>query len=168
MAVDIKITDVSTGSIVVAETVGASIKQGSSFTIGGIRQISASADPFADVQRVVAARIAEALVTSRIPVKVIAAQKDGTLILNYGNVFFGTWRPLGGLYSLGEVFVDPDTGEKLGSEETELGVVVTKAETKFSRAKIVGKSSFSKGGALSNFFVEGVKEDDKEREHLAA
>ena len=34
-----------------------------------------------------AARIAEVLVTARIPVKVIAVQKDGTLILNYGNVF---------------------------------------------------------------------------------
>ena len=53
------------------------VKQGGSFTIGGIRQAQASADPFADVQRVVAARIAQALVTARIPVKVIAVQKDG-------------------------------------------------------------------------------------------
>ena len=167
MAVDIKIADVSTGSIVVAETVGASIKQGSSFSVGGIRQKSASADPFADVQRVVAARIAEALVTSRIPVKVIAVQKDGTLILNYGNVFFGPGDRLA-VYSLGEVFVDPDTGEKLGSEETELGVVeITKAETKFSRAKIVGKSfEVKRGSTLKR--VEGVKEEDKERERSGA
>ena len=167
MAVDIKITDVSTGSIVVAETVGASIKHGSSFTIGGIRQKSASADPFADVQRVVAARIAEALVTSRIPVKVIAVQKDGTLILNYGNVFFGPGDRLA-VYSVGEVFVDPDTGEKLGSEETELGVVeVTKAETKFSRAKIVGESfEVKRESTLKR--VEGVKEEDKERERSGA
>jgi len=86
MVVDIKITDVSTGNIIIAETVGASVKQSGSFTIGGIRQAQASADPFADVQRVVAARIAEALVTARIPVKVIAVQKDGALILNYENV----------------------------------------------------------------------------------
>lgn len=34
MAVDIKITDVSTGNIVIAETVESSVKQGGSFTIG--------------------------------------------------------------------------------------------------------------------------------------
>ena len=167
MAVDIKIADVSTGNIVVAETVGASLKQGSSFTIGGIRQASASADPFADVQRVVAARIAEALVTSRIPVKVIAVQKDGTLILNYGNVFFGPGDRLA-IYSVGEVFVDPDTGEKLGSEETELGVVeVTRSQAKFSRAKIVGEPfEVKRGSTLKR--VEVVVEKGEERERSGA
>ncbi len=163
MAVDIKITDVSTGNIVVAETVGASVKQGSSFTVGGIRQDSAGADPFADVQRMVAARIAEVLVTARIPVKVIAVQKDGTLILNYGNVFFGPGDRLV-VYSVGEVFVDPDTGEKLGAEETQLGVVeVTRSQAKFSRAKIVGEPfEVKKGSTLKR--VEGAKKDGEERE----
>jgi len=163
MAVDIKVTDVSTGNIVIADTVGASVKRGSSFTIGGIKQKSASADPFADVQRVVAARIAEALVTARIPVKVIAVQTDGTLILNYGNVFFASGDRLA-VYSVGEVFVDPDTGEKLGAEETELGVVeVTRSQPKFSRARIVGEPfEVKKGSTLKR--VEGVKEETKERE----
>ncbi|MCY4440549.1 MAG: hypothetical protein OXE53_10120, partial [Deltaproteobacteria bacterium] len=134
-----------------------------SFTIGGIRQAQASADPFADVQRVVAARIAEALVTARIPVKVIAVQRDGTLILNYGNVFFGRGDRLA-VYSVGEVFVDPDTGEKLGAEETELGVVeVTRTQAKFSRAKIVGEPfEVKKGSTLKR--VEVVKQDVVERE----
>ena len=167
MAVDIKITDVSTGNIVVAETVGASVKQGSSFTVGGIRQDSAGADPFADVQRMVAARIAEVLVTARIPVKVIAVQKDGTLILNYGNVFFGPGDRLV-VYSVGEVFVDPDTGEKLGAEETQLGVVeVTRSQAKFSRAKIVGEPfEVKKGSTLKR--VEGAKKDGEERERSGA
>lgn len=163
MAVDIKITDVSTGNIVIAETVESSVKQGGSFSIGGISQAQVSADPFADVQRVVAARIAEALVTSRIPVKVIAVQKDGTLILNYGNVFFGPGDRLA-VYDVGEVFVDPDTGEKLGAEETELGVVeVTRSQAKFSRAKIIGKSfEVKKGSTLKR--IEVVKQEVEERE----
>lgn len=154
MAVDIKITDVSTGKIVIAETVDASVKQGSAFTVGGIKQASASADPFADVQRVVAARIAEALVTARIPIKVIAIQKDGTLILNYGNVFFAPGDRLI-VFAVGEVFVDPDTGEKLGAEETELGVVeVTRSQAKFSRAKIVGEPfEVKKGSTLKRAAV---------------
>ena len=164
MAVDIKIADVSTGTIVIAETVESSVKQGGSFTIGGIRQASASADPFADVQRVVAARIAEALVTARIPVKVIAVQKDGTLILNYGNVFFGPGDRLA-VYDVGESFVDPDTGEKLGSEETKLGLVeITRSQAKFSRAKIVGKAfEVEKGSTLKRVEVV-VKQDVDERE----
>ena len=44
-----------------------------------------SGDPFGDVQEVVAAKIAEAIVTSRIPIKVIQIQADGTLIVNYGD-----------------------------------------------------------------------------------
>ena len=167
MAVDIKVTDVATGNIVIAETVGASVKQGSSFTIGGIRQASASADPFADVQRVAASRIAEALVTSRIPVKVIAVQKNGTLILNYGNVFFAPGDRLA-VYAVGEVFVDPDTGEKLGSEETQLGMVeVTQSQAKFSRAKIVGKAFEVKTGSTLKR-VEVVVEKGKERERSGA
>lgn len=40
-------------------------------------------------------------------------------------------------FSAGE-FLDPDTGEVLGSEETEIGVIeITRAEPNFSRAKAV-------------------------------
>lgn len=88
MGVDLKVTDVSTGHIVVADEVAGTVQAGSSFSVGGISQTDASADPYADVQRVVASRIAEAVVTSRTPIKVIAIQSDGTLVLNYGNVFF--------------------------------------------------------------------------------
>ena len=43
------------------------------------------------------------------------------------------------VYSLGEEFVDPYTGESLGSEETEVGVVkITQVKEKYSRAAAVG------------------------------
>ena len=141
MGVDLKVTDVATGHIVVADAVSSSVQQGSALSIGGLRRAEVSGDPFADVQEVVAARIAEAVVTSRIPIKVIQVQSDGTLILNYGDVFFGPGDRLAA-FSVGESIVDPDTGEILGAEETEIGMVeVTRAEPRFSRAAPVGDGS---------------------------
>ena len=44
------------------------------------------------------------------------------------------------LFEIGETFVDPDTGEVLGSESKEVGrIVVTAAEPKFSKARIYGE-----------------------------
>ena len=99
MAVDLKLTEVSTGKIILADTVDGEVQEGSSFSIGGIQSVKSSADPYADVQRVVAAKISEVIVTTQIPIKVIHVQENGTLILNYGNVFFanGQWRLLGPL-----------------------------------------------------------------------
>ena len=149
MAVDLKVTDASTGQIIVADSVDGEVKQGSAFSIGGIESAQASADPFADVQRVVAARIAEKIVTARIPVKVIQVQSDGTLILNYGNVFFAPGDQLI-VYEVGETFVDPDTGEVLGAEETEIGrVEITQAEARFSRARSIdGELSAAAGSTM--------------------
>ena len=139
MSVDMKVTDVATGHVVLADTVQGQATQGEAFKVAGIESSQASADPFADVQRIVAARIAEAIVTSRIPIKVIQVQADGTLILNYGNVFLKPGNILA-LFEVGEEIMDPDTGEVLGAEKTEVGTVqVTAVEPKFSKARIVGE-----------------------------
>lgn len=136
MAVDIKVTDVANGTIVLADTVEGVAEQGKAIQAGGVRISEGTGDPFADVQRVVAQRLAEAVVTARIPIKVIQVQGDGTLILNYGNVFLSSGDTLA-MYDVGEQFVDPDTGEVLGSEETLVGKVqVVVAETKFSKARV--------------------------------
>ena len=137
MGVDLRVTDTRLGNIVPADDVEAEVQQGSAFSVGGIESANASADPFADVQRVVAARTAEAIVRSRIPIKVIQVQGDGTLILNYGNVFFKPGDQLA-LFEVGESFVDPDTGEVLGAEETEIGrAEITRAEPRFLRARML-------------------------------
>ena len=134
MAVDLKVTNVASGRIVVADSVEGSVEHGKAFSIGGIRSAETSADPYADVQRVVAAKIAEAIVTSRIPIKVIAVQKSGVIVLNYGNVFLKEGDILS-VFDVGEQFVDPDTNEVLGSEETLRGTIkVTSAVPKFSKA----------------------------------
>ena len=140
MAVDLKVTDVSNGRIVVADSVEGSVEHGKAFSIGGIRSAQVSADPYADVQRVVAAKIAEAIVTSRIPIKVIAVQKSGAIVLNYGNVFLKEGDVLS-VFDVGEQFIDPDTKEVLGSEETLRGsITVTATFPKFSKAKFADQA----------------------------
>ena len=134
MAVDIKVTNVSNGQILLADTVSGEAEQGQAFRAGGITIQGQQGDPFANVQRLVAAKIVEAVVTSRIPFKVIKVQKDGVLILNYGNVFLQPGDQLE-LFEVGEQFVDPDTGDILGAEEKRLGRVEVQAvENKFSKA----------------------------------
>lgn len=148
MAVDIKVTDIQTGRIILADTVESEAEQGRSFNIGGIRSGGQTADLFADVQRNTAQKLSEAVVTTRIPIKVIQIQADGTLILNYGNVFFEVGDRLTA-YEVGEQVVDPDTGEVLGAEETALGSVhVTSVEPRFSRAKPLGDFPISVGSVL--------------------
>lgn len=148
MGVDLRVTDTRLGRIVLADNVEADVQQGSAFSVGGIESANASADPFADVQRVVAAKIAEAIVTSRIPIKVIQVQGDGTLILNYGNVFFKQGDQLA-LFEVGESFVDPDTGEVLGAEETEIGrAEISRAEARFSRARMMDAQVVVEAGSV--------------------
>ena len=87
MGVDVNITDVQTGHILIAENVSRSYRQGRTVSVGGVSLGSAKGDSFADVQRIIASVIAEALVVTRNPFKVIVVQVDGTLIVNYGAVF---------------------------------------------------------------------------------
>ena len=166
MGVDLKITDISTGRIILADSVDGAVDAGSQFSIGGIESGDSSADPFSDVQRVVAAKISEAIVTTRFPIKVIQVQSDGTLILNYGNVFFAPGDQLA-LFETGESFVDPDTGEVLGSEETELGrVQITDAEARFSKARVIGEAiEVSAGSILKRTAVpvQGKQQDNRKR-----
>lgn len=166
MGIDLKVTDTSTGRIVIADEVSGTIKAGSSFSVGGISQSNASADPFADVQRVVAARIAEAVVTTRTPVKVIAVQGNGTLVLNYGNVFFSPGDQLAA-FEIGEVFTDPDTGEVLGAEETPVGSVeIVSSDARLSRATILegDPSLFSSGTTLKRIVVDTTSNRGNKRQ----
>ena len=150
-----------------ADSVEGSVQQGSAFSVGGIQSAQASADPFGDVQRVVAAKISEAIVTTHIPIKVIQVQKDGTLILNYGNVFFAPGDQLVA-FVVGESFVDPDTGETLGTEETEVGYVkIIRAEARFSRAQTLGESQEPiVAGSVLRRPLKPFKESSRKRKRL--
>ncbi|MXZ28102.1 MAG: hypothetical protein F4Y72_07315 [Gammaproteobacteria bacterium] len=159
MGIDLKVTDVSTGLILIADEIAETVQVGSSFSFGDVTQAQTRADPFAEVQRVVSNHIAEAIVTTRIPVKVIAVQSNGTLVLNYGDVLFSPGDQLAA-FVVGETFVDPDTGEVLGADETPIGTVeISSAEARMSRASILDgdPSAFQVGVTLKRV----VDEDDK-------
>ncbi|MYF61556.1 MAG: hypothetical protein F4029_06270 [Gammaproteobacteria bacterium] len=168
MGVDLKVTDVASGRIVVADEVSGTVETGSAFSVGGVQQSSGSADPFADVQRVVATRIAEAIVTSRIPVKVIGVQGDGVLVLNYGDVFFGVGDVLAA-YSVGESFVDPDTGEVLGSDEQLIGQVeIVSTTSKLSRARPLDDQAYVAGAVLRRIPKEATESSSKRKKSGSA
>lgn len=165
MGVDIRVTDVHTGKIVIADSVEGSVQAGSAFSVGGITSAKGSGDPFADVQRVVAAMIAEKIVTYRFPIKIISKQGDGTLIINYGNIML---KPNDILvaFAVGESFVDPDTGETLGAEETELGsVAVTESAARFSKARVRDGdvAAFSSGTLLKRGETIADPDDGKRK-----
>lgn len=165
MGVDIRVTDVETGKILIADSVEGSVQAGSAFSVGGVSSAQGSADPFADVQRVVAAMIAEKIVTYRYPIKIISKQGDGTLIVNYGNIML---KPNDVLvaFALGESFVDPDTGETLGAEETELGSVsVTQADARFSKARVADgdPAAFTVGTILKRGTPASNPDDGKRK-----
>ena len=146
MGVDLKVTDVATGRIILADTVEGEAKTGEAFTVAGISRSSSTGDPFSDVQRIVASNLAEAVATLRVPFKIIKIMKDGALVINYGNAFLAPGDVLA-MFDVGEKIVDPDTGETLGAEITETGMVeITMAEAKFSKA--VGLSGVPTVGAV--------------------
>lgn len=125
MAVDLKVTDVATGQIILVDTVEGEAKSGEAMSFAGTTTTQDAGDPFSKVQRLVASRLAEAVVTLRIPFKIIKIMKDGTLIVTYGNAFLEVDDTLA-MYDVGEEIVDPDTGEVLGAETTETGMVQIK------------------------------------------
>lgn len=103
MAVDLRVTDVANGRILVADTVEGAVQQGRAISVSGFSMADASGDPWADVQRLVAAKITESVVTTRNPVRIVTLQRDGTIILNYGSVFFTTGDELV-VFQVGESF----------------------------------------------------------------
>lgn len=163
MEIDLKITDTQTSEIVVADYVSAEVSTGQAFSVGGITSAESSADPFADVQRILASKIAEAVVTKKFPVKVAMVQKDGTIVLNYGNVFFAPGDQLI-VFEVGESFVDPDTGIVLGTEETEIGrIEVTRSDANLSRAQIIGDKFDLEIGSVLKRATEKVKTDTRKK-----
>ena len=141
-AVDLRIVDVSNGSMVLAHTVEVSSDTDGSFTIGGLRGFgaigasSSEGDPLSDVQSLAAAELAGVIATTINPIKVAAVQADGTIILNYGESVLHDEEFLK-VYRLGEGFTDPDTGEVLGAEEIEVSALqIVDPSSKFSKARL--------------------------------
>jgi curli biogenesis system outer membrane secretion channel CsgG len=115
LAVDIRITDSSTGEIRNASRI--SETQRVAMVCGGQSNIDVPL-----LLRAAAERIAGTLVTAIYPIQIAAMQPDGTIILNYGDGTIQTGAILA-VYARGQTIRDPTTGQVIGNDETKLGLI---------------------------------------------
>ena len=151
MAVDVRVLNVHSGEIEIAETVRGSESAGSGFRLKGFATGGAddAGAALGKVSRKVASEVANLIVSAIFPIKVLMKTKKGIVILNYGNGFLRKGDVLE-IFSKGEVLIDPDTKERLGTEEEFVGrISVTSAHAKFSKAKIVKESSPIEKGMIA-------------------
>ncbi len=144
-----KIIDSSTSSIL--ETVNVIVKKRSYVSKSNIAQHSGgsqSDDSIALLTRDISSQIANRVADIIFPPKVIG--KTGKIVtFNRGD---GTGVRVGDEYSifaLGEEMVDPDTGEKLGAEEVDVGKMrVISITPKFSKGTLLEDNGVDKGQVL--------------------
>jgi curli biogenesis system outer membrane secretion channel CsgG len=168
MGVDIKLVDAQTGRTLVADAVTHESQSSQNVSIAGLSTQSASDDTTAgDLMRATATDVANLITTSIFPMKVVVVQKDGTVILNYGDGALEEGMVLE-VYEVGEGFKDPDTGEVLGAEETLVATIeVTQTTTKFSKAMAIDDSdvtAITKGSIAR--IVDGGPDRKKKTEGL--
>tara|TARA_Y200000002_G_scaffold346338_1_gene320848 strand:+ start:455 stop:1354 length:900 start_codon:yes stop_codon:yes gene_type:complete len=168
MSVDIRIVDTSTGSIRISKTVQKQASSGSAIAMQGFALGGEEADPLGEVQRLTANAIASLLAMEIFPIKVINVSK-GQAYVNYGppSVDKGMYLQI---IELGEGFMDPDTGEMLGQDETYVGAIkITDVKSKFSigtimegdfqRGAIASKLDKKKGKSIERKYKKKCKKD---------
>ena len=142
MAVDVRVLDVAEGSIGFADTVKAEAAGGGGFAVKGLAQSGQSdqGSMLGQVMREAAQLVTNLIVSNIYPIKVVAVQSSGEVMLNYGNSMLSEGDVLA-VFSQGEAFVDPDTGEELGREERFIGnISVISAQPRFSKAEVFERS----------------------------
>ncbi len=158
MAVDIRVLEIATGSIGIAESVRAEASGGSAFKIEGFASgaESDSSAQLGEVMRKSARNVTNLIVTTIYPIKVVTIDKNGDAMLNYGDSLLQEGDVLE-VFSQGEEFIDPDTGEVLGREEVLIGKLsVFDVQARFSKAKILEKSDSIEAGAIARITEEEV------------
>ena len=147
MGVDVTVTEVGSGRVVFSDTITTEVSRGAFLRAAGLRRTAASADPFADVLEASAARIAEAVVTDRFPIRVVEVESEGGLVLNYGAGLFSPGDRLAG-YAAGEPgAASGQTGPDSGGT-AEVGVVeIVDVGADFARARTVA-GAVGRGSSL--------------------
>jgi len=139
MAVDIRVLEVATGSIGYADTVMAEASTGGAFKIEGVASggETDSSAAMGEVMRLAAQNVTNAIVTSIYPIRIVRVQANGEIMLNYGSGLLAEGDVLE-VFTQGEAFVDPDTGEELGREEELAGrIEVSSVQSRFAKARVV-------------------------------
>lgn len=127
LSIDIKITDADTGEVKYVTRIDETQK--SAAVCDGTPQID-----HALLFRSAADKISTALVTTIFPIQIAAVQGDGTIILNYGEGAVTSGRVMG-VFTKGEVIIDPATQERIGDNEELIGLIqITDVTPRFSKA----------------------------------
>tara|TARA_Y100001970_G_C14210893_1_gene846847 strand:+ start:1277 stop:2194 length:918 start_codon:yes stop_codon:yes gene_type:complete len=139
LSMNIRVVDVNTGEIRLSESVNVEAVLNTTFDESdpcygvSLANINIMGEETAD-------DIANKLTTAIFPIKVARVSK-GQVYLNYGQGSLQEGQPLT-IKEIGEGFLDPDTGEVLGAEETTTAViVVTDVRKSFSIGDIVVSDS---------------------------
>ena len=146
VSLDVRVVDVGSGEIRFSERVASSERIGVNYPDNAdygdacrYAKRGQVAAAFATVAQAAAVVAVERMTIALFPVR-IARVADGEAYLNYGATFLTQGDYLK-VVTLGEGFVDPDTGEVLGADEEEVGfVVVTDTRPKYSVAAVVDAS----------------------------
>ena len=143
MSLDVRVVDVGTGEIRFSETVAGSndisvdypdnADYSDACKYAKRSQITAALSTLGQAVAVVAVK---KMTMVLFPIRIVRAA-DGEAYLNYGSTFLSKGNYLK-VVTLGEGFVDPDTGEILGADEEDAGfVLVTDTREKYSVADVV-------------------------------
>ncbi len=157
MAVDIRLVDVENGLTAIADTVAVEMDgDGDTDEYELRRRLDAQRTVLlGDVMRAVAMDITWLIVSQAHPIRVAAATAGGEIILNYGSGLLTSGLILH-VYSEGESFTDPATGEILGSEERLVArISVARTEDRFSRAQVLAEYSPIEPGMIARIIDIG-------------
>lgn len=146
--IDIRVSDVSSGEIRLTH----SVNMEESVATGGKDENPCAGVTFSSLSELslnAASQIVEALSQNLFPVKIARATKT-EVYLNYGEGFLNKGELLK-IAIQGEGFMDPDTGEVLGAEETIVAVVkVRDIRSKFSIADVIMSKESLNVGDVAN------------------
>ena len=168
--VDLKVVDVLTGEIIKAESIDISLETGSGTSTNSFGISDTLADPLSDIQRSAAKSSAALIAESIFPIRLITWEDESSnccAYINYGDAIMSQ-GDIVRVIKQGSVFVDPDTGLKLGStEKTVSKLEIFEVLPNFSKAKLVEGETPS-GGELVRFDVNNsVKsQNSNQRERL--
>ena len=151
LAIDIRITDGSTGELKYAKHVVQTQNGGT--TCGAKSQLD-----IPGLMRTASQRVSMGLVTIMYPVKVVDADGGG-IMLNYGE---GLLAPgdVFAVFQQGRQIVDPDTGAVLGNSESFLGLArITEVMPKMSKASLL--TTFASAPAVGSVAREATDDQMK-------
>jgi hypothetical protein len=149
----IRLIDSTTGEVLDSQRVeGTSRGSGMGFGIADYSQESTNQEPVAKATQQAIDRAVEHIATrlASIPFEARVIKNLGhQLVIAAGSKIGAQVGDEFEVFSLGEEFVDPYTGESLGREETKVGVVrIAEVKAKYSKAKPVGTLGPAKAGDI--------------------